>query len=59
LIDGPSAVDGDFDCSNNKLKSLVNAPKNVTGDFYCENNTSQFTENQVRFISNVRGNVYT
>lgn len=59
LIDGPSAVDGDFDCSDNKLTSLAKAPKNVNGDFYCENNTSQFTENQVRFISNVRGNVYT
>ncbi len=32
------SVDGSFDCSNNKLTSLINAPKFVGGTFYCENN---------------------
>jgi len=31
-------VGADFDCSNNKLTSLINAPKFVGGTFYCENN---------------------
>ena len=29
------SVDGDFDCSNNKLTSLTGAPKTVGGDFQC------------------------
>ena len=32
------SVDGSFDCSNNKLTSLINAPKYVDGTFYCHYN---------------------
>lgn len=32
------AVSGDFDCSDNKLKSLKGAPKIVGGNFDCSNN---------------------
>jgi hypothetical protein len=31
-------VGADFDCSNNKLTSLINAPKYVDGTFYCHYN---------------------
>jgi len=29
---------GDFDCSDNKLKNLINSPKLVDGDFICSRN---------------------
>ena len=32
------SVDGTFDCSRNKLTSLINAPKYVDGTFYCHYN---------------------
>jgi len=32
------SVDGSFDCSNNKLTSLINAPKSVVISFYCSTN---------------------
>ncbi len=31
-------VSGSFDCSDNKLTSLIGSPKEVGGDFYCYNN---------------------
>jgi hypothetical protein len=33
-----AVVDGDFDCCNNHLKTLVGAPKSVGGGFYCNDN---------------------
>ncbi len=35
-------VDGDFDCSENRLTSLKGAPQKVTGDFRCDHNQLTF-----------------
>lgn len=51
-------VNGSFDCSSNQLTSLEGAPKEVGGDFYCQDNPVKFTEEQVRAVCDVKGNVY-
>jgi hypothetical protein len=51
-------VHGDFNVGYNKLTSLEGAPKEVGGDFYCEGNLVDFTEEDVRAICNVKGEVY-
>ena len=50
-------VGGDFYCDNNKLTSLEGAPEKVGGSFYCYNNKAQFTEEDVRKVSNVKGEI--
>ena len=35
---GYTDVDGNFDCSRNKLTSLEGAPETVGGQFYCHDN---------------------
>ena len=51
-------VDGGFYCNNCKfLKSLEGAPKKVDGDFYCNKCANQFTEDDVKKISNVKGKI--
>ena len=37
-LDLPEKHDGDFDCSNNKLISLIGSPKEISGDFICTYN---------------------
>ena len=58
LQGAPETVGGGFYCDNNKLTTLQGAPKTVRGDFYPANNPGNFTEEDVRAVSNVRGNVY-
>ena len=38
-------IDGDFNCSYNKLTSLVNSPKRVSGNVYCAMNNLESLEN--------------
>jgi len=57
LEGAPQYVGEDFRCSGNKLVSLKGCPKEVDGDFYCRNNKKQFTEEEVRAICNVKGEV--
>jgi hypothetical protein len=59
LKGGPKEVGRDFYCYSNKLTSLEGAPKEVGGDFYCRPNPRKFTEEEVRAVSNVGGNVKT
>jgi hypothetical protein len=54
----PKTVSGVFGCSYNKLTSLTGAPKTVGRDFYCGNNPVEFTEEQVRTVCDVKGDVY-
>jgi hypothetical protein len=58
LEGAPKTVGGDFLCYNNKLKSLTGAPKFVGGEFSCHTNPGKFTEEQVRAVCDVKGNVY-
>ena len=58
LQGGPKTVGGSFYCYNNKLTTLQGAPETVGGDFFCNYNTGNFTEEDVRAVSNVIGYVY-
>ena len=58
LEGAPEYVGGNFFCSNNRLVSLEGAPAYVGGDFYCWNNAKKFTEEEVRKIVNVKGEVH-
>ena len=51
-------VGGSFYCSFNNLKSLTGAPKFVGGVFSCGFNEIKFTEQQVRSVCNVKGDIY-
>jgi hypothetical protein len=57
LEGAPSKVFGDFNCYRNKLTSLKGAPKEVKGNFNCSENTKEFTEEEVRAVCKVGGNV--
>ena len=58
-LDGaPKTVGGSFYCSFNNLKSLTGAPKFVGGVFSCGFNEIKFTEQQVRAVCNVKGDIY-
>ena len=58
LTGAPTSVGKDFYCGNNFLTSLRGAPKTVGGDFVCHSNLGIFTEEQVRAVCDVKGNVY-
>jgi hypothetical protein len=58
-LDGaPETVGGSFYCSFNNLTSLTGAPKFVGGVFSCGFNEIKFTEEQVRAVCNVKGDIY-
>ena len=58
LQGAPKYVGGYFSCHNNKLTSLQGVPKHVDGNFYCHNNIKKFTEEEVRAVCDVKGNVH-
>ena len=53
----PKIVTANFYCYANKLTSLEGAPKEVRRDFICHNNPGNFTEEDVRAVSNVHGKI--
>ena len=57
LENSPKEVIGDFFCYNNQLTTLEDAPKIVGGTFNCTNNKTQFTENDVRKVCDVKGKI--
>jgi hypothetical protein len=57
LEGAPETVGGDFYCGYNKLTSLVGVPKYVGGIFVCNDNPGNFTEEQVRAVCDVKGEV--
>ena len=59
LEGAPRKVGGFFNCEDNvNLTSLEGAPKEVGGDFYCEGCGTQFTEDDVKKVSKVKGTIY-
>ncbi len=54
----PKYVGGNFWCDYNQLTSLKYAPKHVGSNFWCSNNTKQFTQQDVRKVSQVAGDIY-
>ena len=58
LAGAPETVEGYFYCNDNKLTTLAGAPKTVEGGFYCRNNPGNFTEEDVRAVSNVGEVIY-
>ena len=57
LEGAPETVGGDFYCGYNKLTSLAGVPKYVGGIFVCNDNPGNFTEEQVRALCDVKGEV--
>jgi len=57
LEGAPETVGGDFYCGYNKLTSLAGVPKYVGGIFVCNDNPGNFTEEQVRAVCDVKGEV--
>ena len=57
LKGAPRKVKGGFFCFNNELTSLEGCPKEVGGSFHCRENKVQFTEEDVRAVSNVNGEI--
>jgi hypothetical protein len=47
-----------FSCSDNQLTSLEHCPKYVYGSFDCFNNKRDFTEEDIRKLCDVHGNIY-
>jgi hypothetical protein len=58
LEGAPTSVGRNFECNYNDLTSLAGAPKIVDKDFHCYNNPVEFTEEQVRAVCDVKGDVY-
>ena len=58
LKGGPQIVGKDFDCGYCKnLKSLEGCPKEVGRSFYCDNCGKQFTQDDVKKVSSVKGTI--
>lgn len=56
----PKEIGGSFSCSGcTSLKSLKYAPKNVNNCFWCDDCGEQFTEDDVKKVSNVKKTIYT
>jgi hypothetical protein len=59
LEGSPNKVGRNFNCSECKsLKTIKGAPKEVGKDFYCNNCGGQFTEDDVKKVSNVKREIF-
>jgi hypothetical protein len=57
LEGAPEEVGGDFDCNRNNLISLEGAPEEVGGNFECRLNEEKFTKEDVKAVSDVKGEI--
>jgi hypothetical protein len=57
LEGAPSSVGGDFNCNYNLLTTLEFAPESVRGTFNCIDNKVQFTKEDVKKVSAVKGSI--
>ena len=57
LKDAPISIDGSFIASSNLLTTLEGAPTSVGGNFWCNYNEKRFTVEEVRAVSNVKGEI--
>ena len=48
-----------FSCDYNQLTSLDGCPSYVGGDFYCVGNIEEFTEDEVKQLCDVKGEIFT
>jgi hypothetical protein len=53
----PQIVNSSFYCSSNNLTTLEYCPKYVGISFWCRNNKVQFTEEDVKKLCQVKGNI--
>jgi hypothetical protein len=59
LEGAPKNVKNDFACcACSSLITLEGCPKKVGGNFYCKDCGIQFTEDDVKKVSNVKGEIY-
>ncbi len=58
LKGSPRVVTESFYCYKNNLNSLEGCPYEVGGDFCCTHNAVEFTEEDVRAVCNVKGEIY-
>ncbi len=58
LKGSPRFVTKGFYCYKNYLTSLEGCPSDVGGDFVCTHNAVEFTEDEVRAVCNVKGQIY-
>ena len=59
LEGAPKVVGGDFYCGScTSLKTLKGSPKEVGGEFACYNCGTQFTEEYVKQVSNIKRKMY-
>jgi len=58
LKGAPEYVGKDFFCSYNQLVNLEGAPKYVGRDFFINGNLKKFTEEEIRKVVEVKGDVY-
>jgi hypothetical protein len=59
LIGGPEFVGGDYNVSHNDLTTLDGFPKEIEGWVMIGDNSVEFTEEEIRSVSNVKGKVFT
>jgi hypothetical protein len=57
LKGSPKEIGGSFHCGNNLLTTLEGSPKEIGGNFYYIPNKNKFTVEDVRKVSNVRGDI--
>ena len=57
LEGAPSVIKGTFDCSHNPIINLNGCPKKVGENFVCMGSKVKFTEEQVRAVCDVGGDV--
>ena len=53
----PREIGGNFSCNHNNLTSLEGAPRKVGGKFECDHNHTQFIDDDVREVCNVKGKI--
>lgn len=59
LEGAPQKVSGYFNCSYNQLTSLEGAPQSVDENFSCANNPGNFSEEDVRAVCDVGGDIFS
>lgn len=50
-------INGNFNCSYNKLTSLEGCPSTINGYFDCSDNKTKFTRDDVKKLSKVKGQI--
>ena len=53
----PEIISGNFWCYNNRLTYLKGCPKTVGSKFYCYGNKHKFSEEEVRVLCDVKGEI--